>query len=87
MMRRAPKASQTTSRKGVKSAGFHFAQSASVTIPESLQYTFGRAARFRRSASQGESTPSLISGLAMWSGRGLRSGRASCGRPEGGAGR
>ena len=49
------------------SSGFQRAQSASVTRPDSLQNTFGLAARRRSWVAQGSRRPAFMSGLAMWS--------------------
>ena len=52
---------------GAKSAGRQRCQSASVTMPESLQYTFGHAAMAVMPARHASMLPSRIEGLAMWS--------------------
>ena len=62
-----PKQSTTWSIYGCRSAGVQFAQSASVTRPDSLHQTFGNFASSRSSARHGSSSKALMSGLAMWS--------------------
>jgi len=83
MTRVGPKASSTVSAYGWRSVGFQVDQGASVTMPESLQVTLGRAASSRSRPAQG-SSGSPMTGLEMWSTTNLSWGRLWDGLDRGG---
>src|SRR5215469_672417 len=63
--RSGPKASNATSRYGLRCSGRHVLQSASVTSPETFENTFGNFAKRRKSLVHGSSAPLLIGGFAI----------------------
>ena len=67
MTRAGPNASSAVSAYGRRPATVQEAWSASVTIPESLQYTLGSAASSRIQVAHGSSAPDAIGGLDRWS--------------------
>ena len=67
MSRAGPNASRAVAAYGRRSATVQDAQSASVTIPDSLANTLGAAASSPSRVAQGSRAPAAIGGLDRWS--------------------
>src|SRR5258708_10929718 len=85
--RSGPNQSSTRVAYGARSAVVQRDQSASVTIPESLQYTLGRAARGSRAAAHASMAPDAIGRFALVSPTNRLPGRARAAASAGGSSR
>src|SRR6266705_2880197 len=75
--RSGPKASSATEAYGRMSSAVHREWSATVTIPDSLQYRLGNRASARMPSAHGPIGPSAIGGLPRWSSTNRSSGWAA----------